>query len=149
MITILTSLALASALTIPAGAGLQPDTRHAGPLARAVTGAFSSPALAPASAATFQNGSRDSVKNGAIIGAIAGGVLGAWGGAMGCGYGEILDTFPEEEDNCTAPTLVGALVGAGLGSLVGAGVDAMFERAPHLGPASGGRRTGVRVRWRF
>lgn len=149
MITVFTSLALASALSLPAAAHSQPDTRDQRPLARAVAAAFDSPALAPSPAATFQNGSRDSLTNGMIIGAVAGGLLGAVGGAMGCGYGEILDAFPDEEESCTTPTLVGAIVGAGLGSLLGAGVDAMFERAPHLGPASGARRTGLRVHFRF
>ena len=148
MITVFTSLALASALSFPAAA--QPtDARDARPLGRAVATAWRSPALSPTPAATFQNGSRDSLKNGAIIGAIAGGLLGAVGGAMGCGVGELLSEAPVEEDSCTGPTLVGAVIGAGLGSLVGAGVDAMFERAPYLGPGSGARRTGVRVRWRF
>ena len=149
MITVFTSLALASTLAFPAAAASPSEARHTGPLGRAVAAAWRSPALAPTPAATFQNGSRDSLKNGAIIGAIAGGLLGAVGGAMGCGVGELLDTFPEEEDSCNGPTLVGALIGAGLGSLAGAGVDAMFERAPHLGPGSGARRTGVRVRRRF
>ena len=149
MITVFTSLALASALSFPAAAQPQPDARDRRPLGHAAAAAWRSPALAPTPAAAFQNGSRDSLKNGAIIGAIAGGLLGAVGGAMGCGVGELLDTFPEEEDSCNGPTLVGALIGAGLGSLAGAGVDAMFERAPHLGPGSGARRTGVRVRWRF
>ena len=147
MITAVTSLALASVLTIHAAVP-QPDTRNAGLLTRAVANAFHSPALAPVPGATFQNGSRDSLTNGAIIGAIAGGVLGLLGGATGCGYGEILDESPDEE-SCTGQALVGALVGASLGSLIGVGVDAMFERAPHLPAGPGARRTGVRIRWRF
>ena len=149
MITAFTSLALASALSFPAAARLQSDARDQRPLARAVAAAGGSPTLATTPATAFQNGSRDSLTNGSIIGAVAGGLLGAFGGAMGCGVGEILDEFPEEEASCNSPMLVGALIGAGLGSLVGAGVDAMFERAPHVGPGSGARRTGVRVRWRF
>lgn len=147
MITAFTSLALASVLTVHAAAP-QPDTGNAGLLTRAVGKAFHSSALASAPAPKFQNGSRDSLTNGAIIGAIAGGVLGLLGGATGCGYGEVLDESPDEE-SCTGPALVGALVGASLGSLIGVGVDAMFERAPHLAGAPGARRSGVRIRWRF
>ena len=148
MITAFTSLALASALSLPAAAPPRSDIRDTRPLARAVEAGWRSPAAAASPAAAFQNGSRDSVTNGAVIGMIAGGVLGALGGAMGCGYGEILNASGQEE-SCTGPTLVGALIGAGLGSLMGAGVDAMFERAPHAVPGSDARRTGVRVRWRF
>ena len=148
MIIVLTSLALASALSLP-HAQPRPHTGAARPIARAIAGVASSPALASSPAPAFQNGSHDSVKNGLIIGAVAGGVLGALGGAMGCGYGEILDTFPDDEDSCTGPTLAGALIGAGLGSLLGAGVDALFDRAPYAGAGPGARRTGVRVRWRF
>lgn len=147
MTTVLASLVLASALSFPA-ARPQSAYRDAGPLTRAVAGAFQSPTLATAPAATFQNGSRDSLNNGAIIGAVAGGILGALGGAMGCGYGEILNAS-EEEVSCNGTAMVGAFVGAALGSLIGVGVDAMFERAPHLGPGGSARRTGVRVRWRF
>lgn len=112
--------------------------------------AASSKTFAPPPAGTFQNGSRDSLTNGGIIGAIAGGILGALGGATGCGYGSILVTATTgKEPDCTGPTMVGTIIGAGLGSLVGMGVDALFERAPHIGPSAGGRRTGVRVRWRF
>jgi hypothetical protein len=148
MITVFTSLALASALSFTAAAHSKSNTANPRPLARALATAMDSPTLAPSPAATFQNGSRDSVTNGAIIGAVAGALLGAVGGVTGCGYGEILDTSGEEAD-CTGPALVGAIIGAGLGSLIGAGVDAMFERAPHLPPGASGRRTGVRVRWRF
>ena len=150
MITVLTSVALASALSFPISARPHSEIRDARPLARAIADAASPKTFAASPAGTFQNGSRDSLTNGGIIGAIAGGILGAVGGATGCGYGSILDAATTgEEPNCTGPTLVGTIIGAGLGSLVGMGVDALFERAPHVGPSAGGRRTGVRVRWRF
>jgi hypothetical protein len=149
MITLFTSLALASVLSFPAAAQPKSGAHNARPLTRAIADAASSKALAPARVGHSQNGSRDSLTNGAIIGAVAGGVLGAVGGAMGCGYGEVLDASTEDEDSCNGPALVGAIIGAGLGALIGSGVDAMFERAPYVGPGSGGRRAGVRVHWRF
>ena len=130
MMTVFASLALASVLSLPAATSRQSEMREAGPLARAVAAASHSPAPAPSPARTLQNGSRDSLKNGAIIGAIAGGVLGAVGGATGCGLGEILDSFEASDDSCAGPTLVGAVIGAGLGSLLGAGVDVRTCTSP-------------------
>ena len=149
MIAMFTSLAVVSVLSLPAGTPRQSEIRDTRLFARAVASASHSPELASSPSRTLQNGSRDSVKNGAIIGAIAGGVLGAVGGATGCGVGEALNPFGAADADCAGPTFAGAVIGSILGSLVGAGVDALFERASHLGPGSGARRTGVLVRWRF
>lgn len=85
----------------------------------------------------------DSLKNGAWIGAVVGGVAAGLLAAVACGLGGLMSS---EKSGCAGEAIAGAGVGAGLGALAGAGIDALFERAPH--PA-GGRRVGVRVRIRF
>ena len=91
---------------------------------------------------------RDSLRNGAIIGAVAGAGAGAILASYGCGVGDLLAPFPEEE-SCAMESLVGAAVGAGLGTLVGAGVDALLQRAPGPGVRSRARPRGLQVRVRF
>ena len=116
---------------------------------RATAGTIASGGAAPTR--VIQNGSNDSVKNGALIGLVTGGLLGMVGGALGCGVGtDFMQSFPDEsEDSCTGPAIVGALVGGGLGALMGAGVDAMFDQAPGTGMDGRGRRKGIRLTWRF
>jgi outer membrane lipoprotein SlyB len=79
-----------------------------------------------------QAGSRDSLKNGAVIGAVVGGV------ATGLFIGYLCHVFNDNDMNCWPPALLYAAGGAGAGALVGAGVDALFQR-----------RVGVRIPIKF
>lgn len=147
MTELIASMVIAASISLTPAVPLQntstPATLHGA--ARAGVGATHA---APGSRARLQSSSRDSIKNGALIGLITGGVLGMLGGATGCASGEILDAFPEES-SCSGAMVGGALIGGGIGAVLGAGVDALFEQAPGTGSDVRGRRTGVRVRWRF
>jgi hypothetical protein len=79
-------------------------------------------------------------------------VSGALLGSLGCGVASALEAGwggSETSSSCGGPTIIVAALGAGLGAAIGAGVDAMFEQAPYAGNGPGGRRKGVRLRWRF
>jgi hypothetical protein len=91
------------------------------------------------------SGTRDSLKNGALIGALVGGAL---AGAAGCAAGKALNESGEESD-CAGGIAVVAVLGVGIGAAIGAGVDALFEQAPSPAGAPTVRRRGLRLRFRF
>ena len=155
MIELVTSVTVATVLSIGTPAPRPAVRAPLGPIAVAAATAFPSVSAAgtvPAAALRSQTpAEKDSLRNGAIIGAIAGGLSGALVGSIGCGVVHGLQEWggPETTSSCIGPTIIVTALGAGLGAAIGAGVDAMFEQAPYAGPGPGGRRKGVRLRWRF
>jgi hypothetical protein len=154
MIELVTSVSIATVLSVGAAAPRPAVPTLLGPLAAAASIAFPAPSSAVAASARRAQmpAKKDSLRNGAITGAIAGGISGALLGSIGCGVANALDQGwggPETSSNCAGPTILVAALGAGLGAAIGAGVDAMFEQAPSAGAGPGGKRKGVRLRWRF
>ena len=83
--------------------------------------------------AATQGGTRDSLKNGAIIGALVGAAGFAVSGAVVC------KMLQEPSDpSCVPGVLVFAAIGAGIGGAAGVGIDALIDRSP--------RGLNVRVR---
>jgi hypothetical protein len=154
MIELVTSVTVATVLSLGAAAPRPAISSSLAPVAAAAATAF--PSFSPAgpnSALPAQMlAEKDSRKNGAIIGAIAGGVAGALAGSIGCGIVHGLDEMwggPQTSSNCTGPAIIAAAIGTGLGAAIGAGIDALFEQAPYPAAGASGRRKGVRLRWRF
>jgi hypothetical protein len=125
----LTTLALTVALSGPPQLIDPPD--H-GPIARHIEQTVFSQDPMRAETRFRQAGSRDSLKNGAVIGAVVGGI------ATGLLMGYVCHLVSDTDTNCWPAALVYAAGGAGAGALVGAGVDALFQR-----------RVGVRVPIKF
>ena len=156
MFELVTSVTVATVLSIGTAAP-RPEVRAPlGPIAVAAATAFpavSAAGTVPSAALRSQTpAEKDSLRNGAIAGAIAGGVSGALLGSVGCGVASSLDAGwggSDTSSSCTGAAIIVAALGAGLGAAIGAGVDAMFEQAPYAGPGTGGKRKGVRLRWRF
>lgn len=125
----LTTLALTVALAGPAQPITPPAER---PIARHIEQTIFVQAPTTADTRFAQAGSRDSLKNGAVVGAVIGGV------ATGLFIGYICHVFNDNDMNCWPPALLYAAGGAGAGALAGAGVDALFQR-----------RVGVRIPIKF
>jgi hypothetical protein len=103
-----------------------------GPIARHLEQTVFHKAPMAAQSRFAQAGTRDSLKNGAVIGAVVGGA------ATGLFIGYLCHIFNDNDMNCWAAAALWTGIGAGAGALVGAGVDALFQR-----------RVGVRVPIKF
>jgi hypothetical protein len=151
MIEMCVPFALTAALSLgPAG---PVRTAAPGVIAAAAGRAFTPPdEMGPPSKRLSQGTSpRDSLKDGARTGAIAGAAAGVVLGSLGCAVGDAMNQGwgGESRGGCVGPVVLLGAAGAGIGALIGVGVDAMFEQAPHVAAGPGGRRKGVRLRWRF
>jgi hypothetical protein len=92
---------------------------------------------------------RDSLKNGAIIGAIIGAATGACMAAFGCAIVKETGGEIPGEESCAGFSIFLVGAGIGVGAAIGVAVDAMFERNPSAGLPGGGRRTVLRLKFRF
>jgi hypothetical protein len=114
-----TGLALAAALATAAPAVPTPADR---PITRYLS-LSAVPAMPAPSLAATQSGSKDPLKNGAVIGAVIGGII------TGTGIGLLCHAFNDtDEPQCWKAALLWGGIGAGGGAAIGAGIDALFTR---------------------